>query len=82
MNEELENRIKKIFGETLIHFRQSKNMSQEKLYLKSGLDRKFIVQIEKGRQTPSLISITKIINALEISFLEFFELFESKLNKL
>ena len=54
------------FGKTLKSRRCSSNLSQEQLGLKSGLSRPYISELEMGKKDPSLFSIFKLANALEL----------------
>lgn len=58
--------IEEAFGFVLKRLRRERNYSQEKLSALSSLDRKFISQIERGRQQPSLMSIVALGNALNV----------------
>lgn len=48
-------------------------ISQEKLALKAEIDRTYLAGVETGKRNLSIISLEKIINALEISFSDFFQ---------
>lgn len=48
-------------------------LSQEKLALKADLDRTYLAGVENGKRNLSIKSLEKIINALEVSFQEFFK---------
>lgn len=63
--EEIGNRIKEI--------RSQKGISQEKLALKAELDRTYVAGVENGKRNPSIKSLAKIINALDINFGYFFK---------
>ncbi|MCX8012021.1 MAG: XRE family transcriptional regulator, partial [Desulfobacterota bacterium] len=54
------------FGERLKQIRITKGFSLEELAKKTGLTRSFLSQIEKNRTSPSLNSLIKIANAMEI----------------
>ena len=54
------------FGKTLKSRRLSSNLSQEQLGLKSGLSRPYISELEMGKKDPSLFTIFKLANALEL----------------
>ena len=47
-------------------YRKAKDLSQEKLALASGIDRSYMVDIERCRANPSLDLLLKISNALDI----------------
>ncbi len=53
--------------------RNSKNLSQEALSKKAGLDRTYVGKIERGEKSPSLHTIEKLANILDV---EIFELFK------
>ena len=59
------NRIKEICSE--------QGISQEKLALRAELDRTYIAGVESGKRNPSIKSLEKIINALDINFGCFFK---------
>lgn len=64
ITEEIGKRIKEI--------RSEKGISQEKLALKAELDRTYVAGVENGKRNPSIKSLEKIINALDINFGCFF----------
>jgi transcriptional regulator with XRE-family HTH domain len=65
--------VKQKFGEKVKSVRKNLGWSQEKLALKSGLDRTYIPSIEKGERNVSIEVIEKIANAFEINIKDFFE---------
>ena len=65
ITEEIGKRIKEI--------RSEKGISQEKLALKAELDRTYVAGVENGKRNPSIKSLEKIINALDINFGGFFK---------
>ena len=58
---------------TVRELRATKNLSQEELALKSGLDRTYISGVERGVRNISLESLESIINGLEIDVSKFLE---------
>ena len=54
------------FGKTLKSRRCSSNLSQEQLGLKSGLSRPYISELELGKKDPSLFTVFKLANALQL----------------
>lgn len=56
----------KTFGKVLQSMRLKKGFSQEKLALECGLDRTFISMLERGLRQPSLTTLVKIANTLQI----------------
>ena len=65
--------ITEIIGERIRDLRGKKSLSQEKLALKADLDRTYLAGVESGKRNISVKSLEKIINALEVSFSEFFQ---------
>lgn len=56
-----------LLGKRLASARKSRNMTQEVLAEKTGLTNNFISNIETGRSIPSLETISKLCNALDIT---------------
>ncbi len=56
-----------IVGMRVKSFRIKRKLSQEKLAELSNLHTTYIGQIERGEKNPSLLSLIKIANALEIT---------------
>lgn len=65
--------ITNIVGARIRTILLSQNISQEKLALKAELDRTYLASVESGKRNISIVNLEKIINALEISFEEFFK---------
>lgn len=65
-SQEREN-IRKQFGARVRETRLSRGMSQESLGHEAGLDRTYIGGVERGERNISLINISKIANALQVS---------------
>lgn len=65
-----------IFGKRLKFYRKKQGLSQEELAFKAGLDRTYIASVENGKRNVSIQTIAKFLNALNLSFTEFFEDFE------
>lgn len=61
---------------TIKHFRQIEGLTQEQLAEKAGISLDYLGKIEATINKPGLVGLIKIINALEISFKEFFAYFE------
>ncbi|MEB2777457.1 helix-turn-helix transcriptional regulator [Algoriphagus sp. D3-2-R+10] len=64
--------IKEVFGQRVKLLRKAKELSQEELAEKSGLNRPYISAIEQGKRNVSLEVIEKLAEALEIKIKEFF----------
>lgn len=60
-------------GARVRELRKKSGLSQEKFALKAEIDRTYLAGIEQGNRNPSLKSLEKIINTLNISFQEFFQ---------
>ena len=54
------------FGKTLRKRRLAKLLSQEVLALESNLSRAYISDIEMGKKDPSLFTVFKLANALQL----------------
>ena len=64
------------------YIRKSRDMSQEILAEKSGLDRTYISGVERGLRNITLDSLEQIINALDVDVKEFFTVVSDKINEL
>lgn len=60
-------------GNRIRFLRQKLGLSQEKLAQKADLDRTYVAGIESGKRNATLISIEKIINALDVPVKDFFD---------
>ncbi|UOX72845.1 helix-turn-helix domain-containing protein [Enterocloster bolteae] len=63
-------------GNRIRQLRKELLLSQESLAFKAGLDRTYIASVENGKRNLSIMSLEKIIVALDCSVAEFFETFE------
>ena len=59
-------KLDSVFGKILKSKRQSINLSQEELGLKSRLSRSYISDLEMGKKDPSLFTIFKLASALQL----------------
>lgn len=66
------------FGQVVRARRKELGLSQEGLAFRSGLHRTYIADIERGTRNISLRSIETLIEALELSFVEFFARYEDQ----
>ena len=64
--------ITQLLGERIRALRSKRGLSQEQLALKAGLTPSFIGQIERGLKSPTVTSIEKIVNALDVKFEDVF----------
>lgn len=53
--------------------RESKGLSQEELAARAGLDRSYISLVERGRRSPTVNTLVKIADVLEIEIRDFFQ---------
>ena len=65
--------ITEVIGNRIRDLRSCMGLSQEKLALKADLDRTYLVGVENGKRNLSVRNLEKIINALDVSFHEFFK---------
>jgi transcriptional regulator with XRE-family HTH domain len=61
----MEEKLRILIGEPLRKLRKQKNLSQEDLACYSNLDRKYIGNLERDTQNPTLETIIKLATALE-----------------
>lgn len=62
--------ICKTLGKRLKDFRKQKGLSQEKLAEAADLNTTFVGSIERGQANPTLDTLCKLANALEIEILD------------
>lgn len=62
------------FGNRCKELRQELGLSQEKFALKIEMDRSYYASVEGGKRNISLENIEKILNGLDISFHDFFNI--------
>ena len=65
-------------GNRIRQYRKRKGLSQETLALNAGLTVSFIGDIERGTKKPTVESLEKLLVALDVSFVEFFD-FETEI---
>ena len=54
------------FSQALRQLREERGWSQEQLAERADLNRSYLGEVERGRATPSIITVAKLANALEI----------------
>ena len=64
---------KELLGSRIKELRKLKGLSQEKLSEKVGIDPKHLSRIEVGRGFPSLDTLERIANVLNVELKDFFE---------
>ena len=65
-------RIEEKVGNRIKELRGKLGISQEELGFRSGVHRTYIASLEVGKRNISVATLEKIVNALEVSFSEFF----------
>ena len=69
---ELKDALPKVVGNRIKYFRQQQKMTQVELANLTNKDRQYIYKIEKGLVTPNIVTISILLNAMNISLKEFF----------
>ena len=64
--------IEEKVGNRIKELRNKLGISQEELGFRSGVHRTYIASLEVGKRNISIATLEKIVNALEVSFSEFF----------
>lgn len=59
--------VEKAFGEAMRNIRQERGISQMTLHVRTGLDRTFISDLERGIQGPSLRTIFRVATGLAVN---------------
>lgn len=72
------NSIVAIAGQRLRALRQQRGYTQEEMAELAELHATYIGQVERGEKNLTLLSMEKLLNALNISFSEFFEYIEEE----
>ena len=67
------NNVYKQISQKIIHFRNEKKVTQEKLALNAGLNRAYIGYIERGERKPTITTLVKIAEALGIKLYKLFQ---------
>ncbi|MBE6417122.1 MAG: helix-turn-helix domain-containing protein [Akkermansiaceae bacterium] len=61
------------FGQRVAELRKNAQLSQESLALKSGINRTYMGAVERGEKTPSLLIISKIAHAFDLTLKQLFD---------
>lgn len=59
-------RAAKAFGQAVRQERESRDISQEELAFRAGVDRTFVSKVERGERQPALATILLLAKALNI----------------
>lgn len=60
-------------GNRIKYLRKQRGLSQEKLALKAEIDRTYLAGVEAGRRNATLMSVEKIVKALEVPMKDFWD---------
>ena len=71
-------KLEKEFGIILKDIRKSRGITQEKLAYDCQLDRTYISLLERGLRQPTISTLFKLSNALDISSVDFIKRLEEK----
>ncbi len=63
-------RVSKVMGDNVRALRLARNLSQEELAFRAGLDRTYVSQIERGIGNPSVLILIKIADTLGVEVQE------------
>ena len=64
--------LNKVFGKKVAEVRRKQHLSQEELADRCGLHRTYIGAIERGEKSPTLNTVQKIADGLNIAVVELF----------
>jgi len=73
--------IRCAFAMTLKTLRKRAGIAQEKLALEAGIERSYMSGMERGKHSPNLDTIYKILPFLGVTFPQFAEEFEHSLRR-
>ena len=59
--------LEQAFGHTLRRLRTERHLSQETLSFESGIDRSYLSELENGHKAPSLATVFRLADALDMS---------------
>ncbi|MBW9075675.1 helix-turn-helix domain-containing protein [Agrobacterium deltaense] len=58
--------IRAVVGLNVLQIRRERSLSQEELSFRSGLTRAYLSGLEAGRRNPTIVSLSKIADALGV----------------
>ena len=61
-------------GQAIRAARLERGVSQEELAARAAIDRSYMSSIERGAQNPGIVSLLRVVNALEMTATELFAL--------
>ncbi|WP_416797703.1 helix-turn-helix domain-containing protein [Ciceribacter azotifigens] len=59
--------IRAVVGLNVLRIRRERSLSQEDLSLQAGVTRAYLSGLEAGRRNPTIVSLSKIANALGVT---------------
>jgi transcriptional regulator with XRE-family HTH domain len=59
-------RIREVFGLTLRDLREERGLTQEHLSFKAGLHRTYVGLMERGLKSPTIVTVVRLANALDM----------------
>ncbi len=65
--------IQEKVGKRIKELRKELNISQEELAFRANVHRTYIASLEVGKRNVTITVLEKIVNALNVSFSEFFD---------
>jgi len=72
-------RVRRAFAVTLRELREKAGISQEVLALESDIDRGYMGGLERACHSPTLETIYKVLPSLQVSILQFMEVYDRNL---
>lgn len=73
--------LKKLLGYHIRALRKARKLTQQELGEKAGINYKFLGEIERGTQNPSLLVLSRIAKALNVKTAELFLFEDQTLNR-
>ena len=73
--------VQRAFARTVRRLRLRAGIAQERLALEVGIDRGYLGGLERGRHSPTLETIYKLLPGLGVTFPEFAAEFEAELKR-
>lgn len=65
--------IQELLALNLKRIRVAKDISQDELALLAGVERAYVGHIERGKKNPTILTISKLADALDCNVKDFFE---------
>ena len=72
--------LRQAFGEVIRELRQDRNLSQEELSFSCGRHRTYVSLLERGRNTPTIETVWRIAEALEVSAVDLIAAVQERLD--